>query len=227
MNDSMIPRTTNTMISSSIVKPATRYRCVVEGLSTDASPKCRPATGCPSRAKRMPVGLPHATGPFTFCTAFNLQCIELYTTRCRAITYRYYMTYSCHIRPNRQNHRNPQMAGFGTPTHGPRYAMRPPPPARYGAGQSMRKVPRHLEQPASTTGCTNGSRWVQWGHTPYDWPHAAAAPATSLGRSTIVQRSGRTLTNSRYSQRTVTGWWSTSRITWPPVARITRYHAPR
>src|SRR5207247_1128857 len=115
MNDSMIPRTTNTMISSSIVKPATRYRCVVEGLSTDASPKCRPAAGCPSRAKRMPVGLPHATGPFNFRTAFNLQCIEPYTTCCRAITYRYYMTYSCHIRPNRQNHRNPQMAGFGTP----------------------------------------------------------------------------------------------------------------
>ena len=39
MNDSMIPMTTNTMISSSIVKPETRYRCVVEGLSTDASPK--------------------------------------------------------------------------------------------------------------------------------------------------------------------------------------------
>src|SRR6266487_3397086 len=154
------------------------------------------------------------------------------------------------IPPNRQLHRYnenaPEMAPRGVPctcastrlrvyastrlafcTSHPRYGWRPPPPARYGAGQSMWNVPRHLEQPASTTGCTNGSRWVQWGHTPYDWPHAAAAPATSLGRSTIVQRSGRTLTNSRYSQRTVTGWWSTSRITWPPVARITRYHAPR
>src|SRR5260370_1250058 len=90
----------------------------------------------------------------------------------------------------------------------------------------MRKVPRRFEQPASTTGCTNGSRWVQWGHTPYDWPHAAAAPATSLGRSTIVHRSGRTLTNSRYSRRTVTGWWSTSKMTWRSVSRITRYHAP-
>src|SRR5207247_1362416 len=44
----------------------------------------------------------------------------------------------------------------------------------------MRNVPRHLEQPASTTGCTNGSRWVQWWQTAYDWTYVAAAPSSTV-----------------------------------------------
>src|SRR6266516_5101326 len=97
--DSSRPATTNTMISSIIVKPARRDRCGVEELSTDTSRKCRPAADAfTGKAHARRPASP--TGPVHLLYSVKLQCIETYATMLRGITYRCYTTCSCNIRPD-------------------------------------------------------------------------------------------------------------------------------
>src|SRR6266513_2611172 len=96
--DSSRPATTNTMISSSIVKPARRDRCGIEELSTDASPSVDLLPTFTGKAHARRPASP--TGPVHLLYSVKLQCIETYATTLRGITYRCYTTYSCNIRPD-------------------------------------------------------------------------------------------------------------------------------